>query len=115
MERGRIWLQGKETQAGMETDVGGLSLQDKEKWGALEPVQMFYLGQTHPVQNTGRGEHDVLGTLQHCSEVPAWKRNKERWLWAQEDPSVFEEYLFIYQLMHLFYLVLLRHLENKES
>ena len=53
--------------------------------------------------------------LARCSEVRAWRRNKERWLWAQGDPSVFEEYLFIYQLVYLLYLVLLHHLENKES
>lgn len=32
----------------MEVDVGALSLKDKGKSGALEPVQMFYLGQSHP-------------------------------------------------------------------
>lgn len=53
--------------------------------------------------------------LTRCSEVPVWKRNKARWLWAQGDPSVFEEYSFIYQLMYLFYLVLLHQLENREA
>lgn len=78
-----------------------------------KPVQME--AARAPAARCGRERRARRAQLVLRSEVRAWKRNKEMRRKAQGDPSVFEEYLFIYQLMYLFYLVLLHHLENKES
>lgn len=70
-----------------------------------------------PTTHCGRGACVCVCVVHNSYTVLKYEPGKEteRWLWAQGDPSVFEEYLFIYQLMYLFYLVLLHHLENKES